>query len=666
MAENIGLPAGFQLEQQPTSLPQGFELESKKQKAQANIERLKREQEVSEFGVKNIVRDVSEFTPFIGGYMDNLEAFVKARLRGTDTKTELAKVRENQRAYGRLVKEQGFGTARALGKISGGVGAGLLVPLGGKTKLGKVAHAVAEGAIEGAGFGDERALEGGLIGGAIGGIVQGALGALPSRTVNEVAEASGSARKIAGDDKATRIAIKGINSGQRVAKNIGEVADEALAGNNVAVSKTVQEGFGDDLIDVGKTTREAKEEFGNFMRKFGKEDIKLKPSTIDEIKLKRLRKKPKTIVSKPIGFTTTKIGEEIIEELPEKAPLGFQTRAETPFEIGDFPASRRKGTVFRKGRVGSLTPSEQSILKPNLSKNEKFNFLIDELGLKTNKGRQVVKKALDDSFEEVEGRALSLENLNNAKRKLDELIDFNIREGSTSSNIVINNAKNKLNDYIRESFPGFTEVQARRARAFQIQGAYEKGFEFSGTRKNISEIFDPTGTRKGFNNFTPNEKIAFRQGVKDNLIREITTKGERTNVARTLLAKKSLLNTIMGKGEASKLIGSLQKDDVIFRNLTSMSTKARNRLQGRGSLSNLLKRNITTRGAIAPIAGGAIGGFPGVVAGAGLNLAAEAGAGVLDARTANLLLRGAEPKNFRDLSIALFLARQGVEQIKEK
>lgn len=521
MAENVGLPQGFVLDEPQSQLPQGFVLDTnKKQKAQQNIAKLKEEQELETFGAKNIARDIAEFTPLVGGYIDNIEAFARSRGSGKDYKTELRKVRENQRRYGELVKGQGLGTLRAIGKISGGIGGGLLLPSAGKTRLGKIGFATAEGAIEGAGFADEQAKAGALIGGVLGGTISTLAGFLPSRKVNEVVEAAGDIRKLASDNKTMNLLLKGVDSGQRVANNIGEVAEEALRRPAEEVSTELRK-----IADLDNATSDA---FNNFMQDNG------------------------------------------------------------------------SNVLSRKG-INKLNTLD---LPP------------------------VGRNALDDAIQEATqitgSNNIDLNNLNQAKKALDDIIDENVSAGKKARNIVITKTKKLLNEIIQDdaNFKGFKEIQSERARAFQLRDAYRNGFEFSPTTKRETlKVFDElTGKRKPFSEWTQEMKNAFNEGFKE---------------------KK------------------------IITNLKTLSTKARNKTQARGSLNNILKRNLTTRGAIAPAIGGAVGGLPGLATGAGISVGLQAGLQGLDARTAKLLLSKQTPKVFRDTALSTILARGAGKKLGE-
>lgn len=492
----------------------------KKQIAQKNIEEERRALEVEDFGVKNIIRDYGEMIPLVGGYIDNIEAFAKAQSRGTDYKKELKKVRENQRRYGELVKEQGLGVARSIGKITGSIGASLAVPGLGKTKKAKVAFSALEGAIEGAGFADNQAKAGAMIGGILGGTIQTAFGFLPTRAVNEVAEATGDIRKIASDNKTMNLAIKGIDSSQRVANNFMEVAENALQRNVEDVSDELRK-----IVDLDRATNSA---FGEYMESFGEK-----------------------------GLTSQNVKKLVDSKLP---PFGQKSIDEALDAATEFTGSANK-----------------------------YNLV----------------------------------NLNEAKKVIDGKINANVVAGNTTPNRLLIKAKNKINDVMRESFPGFKEVQANRAQAFQLRDAYRQGFEFSPTvKKRTLKVFNElTGKEVPFNQWSSAQKAAFKDGLKE---------------------KK------------------------IITNLKTLVTKARNKAQARGSLNSILSRNLTRRGAAAPIIGGVIGGFPGVATGAAVGLGAEVGLRALDARTAKLLLSKQTPKLFRDAAVSSILARGAGKQLREE
>lgn len=672
--------------------------------AKKNVERLQIEKEITKFGVKNIVRDITEFVPFIGGYMDNIEAIATSKIRGTDTKFELAKIRANQRAYGRLVKEQGLGLGRALGKMSGGIGAGLKVPALGKSKIGRIAHAILEGTIEGAGFGDERPLAGGLIGGSVAGIIQATFGALPSRTANEVADVSGSAREIAGNDKATRIAIKGIDSGQRTAKNINQAVDVALEGNHKAVSQTITDSIGEDLLNIPQITKESKKGFGDFMERFGKNKVEV-PDDFKKLAL-RVRKSARDEVlpsHKALGFTAQNVGKEVIEEATPKARVGFEVRAEVPQFTKKFKFLDSKGNVLReikatgkeslqtakdnlglfgaskvveesikperviRGRVGKFIKKAEVPKKlTKLTTGEKIVFAQKGMDL-TPTGKRVFKKALLDAQSDTGEDVLTLNTINTAKRKLDDIINFNIKADTTSTNRVIKDTKNKLNQFMRDNFTGFEEVQFDRAEAFRLEEAYRQGYKFSpNSKKGTLNLFTEQGSEIPFKKWDGAQKEAFKQGAKDNLVREVSSKGEGTNVAQSLTSMKDYLNEIFPDGEAQVLIERLRRDSKIFKNLTSMSSKSRNKLQARGSLGSLLKQNLKAKNIVAPAIGTAVGS---PVLGASI-FGAQVVGGALEkahsSRTANLLFKGVKPEQFKDLSKSLTSGRLAVEQIRKK
>jgi hypothetical protein len=505
----------------PTEELQTILKSKKRQKAQENLTRLREEQELETFGAKNILRDVGEMIPFVGGFIDNVEAFARSRGSGKEYREELRKVRENQRRFGQLVKEQGLDTARKIGKITGSIGAGLAVPTLGKGRLAKAGFATLEGAIEGAGFADDQAKAGALVGGALGGTIQTLAGFLPTRTVNEVAESAGDIRELASNNKTMNLLIKGVDSSQRVANNVGEVVEEALRRPSEEVSKELRK-----IVDLDNATNDA---FRNFMKKKG----------------------------------STVLSEEGIKKLNNL----------------------------------DLVP----------------------------RGRNAISDALQEATQDTGSFNLDLNNLNQAKRVLDDLIQENVTSGQQARNISLIKAKNALNDIIREdsSFRGFKEIQAQRARAFQLRDAYKQGFEFSPTiKRETLKVFDElTGKRKPFSKWTPEVKRAFLDG---------------------------------------------RNEKRIITNLKTLATKARNKSQARGSLSSILKQNITRRGAIAPVVGGAVGGLPGLATGAGISFATEAGLGALDARTANLLLSKQTPKVFRDTALSTILARGAGKKLGER
>jgi hypothetical protein len=552
--------------------------EQKRQKALENIKKEKRALEVESFGVKNIARDVAGMTPLVGGFVDNAEAFLRSRQSGKDYNDELAKVRENQRNYAKLVKEQ-TGNARVVGNVIGGFGAGLaLPPLVKGGKVVRIAGAGVEGAIEAAGFGDERAKESGIAGGLISAGISAILGSTPTRQLNEVAESTGDVRKLASDNKTTNLLVKGIDASKRIANNIKEVVDVALSKNKEDVSNVITKGFGEDVVNIKGVTDEANRVFGEYIKKFGKQVLPI------------------------AGENATDQIDNLVKDL-------------------------------------KLTPTGKKVLTKS------------------------ILEAADDTGEGV----MTLNTLQTAKKKLDDLINFNVKEKTTSGNFVLKRTKNKLNNLLKDSFEGFGDVQSQRKVAFDVSNAFEEGFNFSpSSKKSLLKIVDDTGRERIFKNWTKPEQQAFKQGVKANLVNKILSTTETTNIANSLSKNRRLIIETLGKKEGDKLIKELISESNIFKNLVSLSSKSRNRLQDRGSLNRLLSGNLTLRNVGLPGAAAFAGG-PAVGAGVlGAQIAGKTVSNLASARTAGLALRGVQPKQFTDLATALQFARGTGKLLREE
>lgn len=547
-----------------------------RQKALQNIEDLKIEQELNDFGIKNIARDWASMIPLAGGYVDNIEAYARAKSQGTDYKQELGKVRQNQRNYEKLVKAQGLGTARAIGNITGGFGAGMLLPGKAATTAGKMAVAGAEGAIEGAGFADEHAKAGGVIGGILGAGTAGALSKLPTRQANEIASKTGDIRKLASDNKSMNVLVRGIDASKKVANNIKEVADLALERSNDDVANLFKKGYGEDVFDIAGVTEEANKSYGEFIERFGKETLPVNPA---------------------------------------------------------------------------LPPAE------------KINSVINRLDL-TPTGKKELTKAMFEAADDTGEDILSLNTLQTAKKKLDDRINFNVNEGMTSSNFQLKATKNKLNKLLATSFPGFKEVQQIRKGAFDITKAYDEGLNFSPTsKKSRLKIIDDSGRERVFKDWSDTEKTAFQQGVKNNLVNSILSKSDAVNAANAVSNAQELIKRTLPEKTASELIRGLRKESDIFANLKSLSSKARNKVQARGSLANILGENMTLRNAALPLAAGYVSPALGVGV-LGAELAGKVGKEALDARTAGLALEGVQAKQFQDPTSSRMISRGTGEYFK--
>jgi hypothetical protein len=178
--------------------------------------------------------------------------------------------------------------------------------------------------------------------------------------------------------------------------------------------------------------------------------------------------------------------------------------------------------------------------------------------------KKSLASAIKQGSERTNSKLGSLESLNEAKKKLNDMITQAYKDGNKSDVLHLEGIKNRLDNTLGKGLKGRDRPYAK---ALQMEEAYNKGWEFNP---------NSVKTREYTENLSPLEKNAFAQGLFGRMTyNPLTSK----NLSKKVLDYNNTLQDVLPTKNYNKLKEGLNKNNTRFERLSRLGKRAETKLQ---------------------------------------------------------------------------------------
>lgn len=178
--------------------------------------------------------------------------------------------------------------------------------------------------------------------------------------------------------------------------------------------------------------------------------------------------------------------------------------------------------------------------------------------------KKSLASAIKQGSERTNSKLGSLESLNEAKKKLNDMITQAYKDGNKSDVLHLEGIKNRLDNTLGKGLKGRDRPYAK---ALQMEEAYNKGWEYNPNNVKLKEYTD---------NLNPLERNAFAQGLFGRMTyNPLMSK----NLAKKAMDYDNTLQTVLPKKTYGELQKGLSKQNTRFERLSRLGKRAETRLQ---------------------------------------------------------------------------------------
>jgi hypothetical protein len=178
--------------------------------------------------------------------------------------------------------------------------------------------------------------------------------------------------------------------------------------------------------------------------------------------------------------------------------------------------------------------------------------------------KKSLASAIKQGSERTNSKLGSLESLNEAKKKLNDMIGQAYKDGNKSDVLHLEGIKNRLDNTLGK---GLKVRDRPYAKALQMEEAYNKGWEYNPNNVKLKEYTD---------NLNPLERNAFAQGLFGRMTyNPLMSK----NLAKKAMDYDNTLQTVLPKKTYGELQKGLSKQNTRFERLSRLGKRAETRLQ---------------------------------------------------------------------------------------
>lgn len=178
--------------------------------------------------------------------------------------------------------------------------------------------------------------------------------------------------------------------------------------------------------------------------------------------------------------------------------------------------------------------------------------------------KKSLASAIKQGSERTNSKLGSLESLNEAKKKLNDMIGQAYKDGNKSDVLHLEGVKDRLDNTLGKGLKGRDRPYAK---ALQMEEAYNKGWEYNPNNVKLKEYTD---------NLNPLERNAFAQGLFGRMTyNPLMSK----NLAKKAMDYDNTLQTVLPKKTYGELQKGLSKQNTRFERLSRLGKRAETRLQ---------------------------------------------------------------------------------------
>jgi hypothetical protein len=178
--------------------------------------------------------------------------------------------------------------------------------------------------------------------------------------------------------------------------------------------------------------------------------------------------------------------------------------------------------------------------------------------------KKSLASAIKQGSERTNSKLGSLESLNEAKKKLNDMITQAYKDGNKSDVLHLEGIKNRLDNTLGKGLKGRDRPYAK---ALQMEEAYNKGWEYNPNNVKLKEYTD---------SLNPLEQNAFAQGLFGRMTyNPLMSK----NLAKKAMDYDNTLQTVLPKKAYGELQKGLSKQNTRFERLSRLGKRAETRLQ---------------------------------------------------------------------------------------